>query len=66
MRAVRCLVVTLIGLLGVAGLPAARAANPLPHMQLDPAATTVSGLSSGAYMAVQVHVPAPAALSAPA
>lgn len=32
------------------------AAEPLPEMQLDPAGTTVSGLSSGAYMAVQLHV----------
>ncbi|MDJ0894173.1 MAG: hypothetical protein QNJ92_03455 [Alphaproteobacteria bacterium] len=34
----------------------AEAADPLPQMQLDPAGTTVSGLSSGAYMAVQFHV----------
>ena len=33
-----------------------RAAEPLPALQLDPAGTTVSGLSSGAYMAVQLHV----------
>ncbi len=32
------------------------AADPLPALQLDPAGTTVSGLSSGAYMAVQLHV----------
>lgn len=34
----------------------AAAADPLPALQLDPAGTTVSGLSSGAYMAVQLHV----------
>jgi poly(3-hydroxybutyrate) depolymerase len=39
-----------------AGLALARAAEPLPELQLDPAGTTVSGLSSGAYMAVQLHV----------
>lgn len=32
------------------------AAEKLPSMQLDPAGTTVSGLSSGAYMAVQLHI----------
>jgi poly(3-hydroxybutyrate) depolymerase len=55
-RVAHCLVITLIGLSAVAGLPTAHAADPLPHMQLDPTGTTVSGLSSGAYMAVQVHV----------
>jgi hypothetical protein len=34
----------------------AAGATPLPQLVLDPAQTTVSGLSSGAYMAVQVHV----------
>ena len=29
---------------------------PLPALKLDPAETTVSGISSGAYMAVQLHV----------
>jgi len=33
-----------------------KAAEPLPEMQLAPSGTTVSGLSSGAYMAVQLHV----------
>ena len=56
MRAGHALVATLIGLSAVADLPAAMAADRLPHMQLDPSGTTVSGLSSGAYMAVQVHV----------
>lgn len=56
MRVAHSLVVTLMGLSAVAGLPTAHAADPLPHMQLDPTGTTVSGLSSGAYMAVQVHV----------
>ena len=31
-------------------------AEPLPALDLDPAATTVSGLSSGAFMAVQLQV----------
>ncbi|XDA97429.1 hypothetical protein AB1M95_15090 [Sulfitobacter sp. LCG007] len=31
-------------------------ADPLPHLVLDPAGTTVSGLSSGAFMAVQLQV----------
>lgn len=34
----------------------ADAAEPLPELQLDATGTTVSGLSSGAYMAVQLHV----------
>ena len=29
---------------------------PLPQLALDPAETTVSGLSSGGFMAVQLHV----------
>jgi poly(3-hydroxybutyrate) depolymerase len=32
------------------------AARALPALDADPAATTVSGLSSGGYMAVQIHV----------
>ena len=31
-------------------------AAPLPQLMLDRAQTTVSGLSSGGYMAVQLHV----------
>lgn len=39
------------------GLPGAHAAEaPLPKLHLDPARTTVSGLSAGAYMAHQVHI----------
>jgi poly(3-hydroxybutyrate) depolymerase len=34
----------------------ARAAEPLPSFQVDLGQTTVSGLSSGAYMALQFHV----------
>ena len=38
-------------------VPASSAvAEDLPQLSLDPAATTVSGLSSGAFMAVQMHV----------
>jgi len=33
-----------------------RAAEPLPPLGTDPAQTSISGLSSGAYMAVQFHV----------
>lgn len=41
----------------LAATVAAHAADaPLPKLTLDPARTTVSGLSSGAYMAHQVHV----------
>jgi len=35
---------------------AAHAAVPLPALVIDPSQTTVSGLSSGGYMAVQLHV----------
>jgi poly(3-hydroxybutyrate) depolymerase len=35
---------------------AASAATPLPALVIDTTRTTVSGLSSGAYMAVQMHV----------
>jgi hypothetical protein len=34
----------------------AHAAAPLPALVIDSTKTTVSGLSSGAYMAVQMHV----------
>ena len=40
----------------IQGSPAVRSAEPLPFLHLDPAGTTVSGLSSGAFMAVQFHV----------
>lgn len=36
--------------------PAARAADPLPALHADPKRTSVSGLSSGAFMAVQYGV----------
>lgn len=43
--------------LGLAvGARALAADAPLPKLKLDPARTSVSGLSSGAYMAHQVHV----------
>jgi poly(3-hydroxybutyrate) depolymerase len=35
---------------------AARASDPLPALGADPGAVTVSGISSGGYMAVQFHV----------
>ena len=38
------------------GASGAVAAQDLPQLALDPGATTVSGLSSGAFMAVQMHV----------
>jgi poly(3-hydroxybutyrate) depolymerase len=37
-------------------LAAVAQAAPLPQLSIDPAETTVSGLSSGGYMAVQLHV----------
>ncbi|GAA0711663.1 extracellular catalytic domain type 2 short-chain-length polyhydroxyalkanoate depolymerase [Dokdonella soli] len=40
----------------VVALGAHAAEAPLPKLTLDPAHTTVSGLSSGAYMAHQVHL----------
>ncbi len=39
-----------------ASAAAAMAAEPLPNLRVDPAMTTLSGLSSGGYMAVQLHV----------
>ena len=42
--------------LALSGAATAAAAQDLPQLALDPAATTVSGLSSGAFMAVQMHV----------
>lgn len=35
---------------------AAQAADPLPKLSIDPKAISVSGLSSGAYMTIQMHV----------
>lgn len=45
-----------VALLLLAAARAACAADPLPALGADPAATTVSGVSSGGYMAVQLHV----------
>ena len=56
MSAILRLLVMVAGLAAAAGQIVANAAEPLPEMRLDPAGTTVSGLSSGAYMAVQLHV----------
>jgi len=49
-RAIPALLATAIA------LSAQAAEAPLPKLALDPTRTTVSGLSSGAYMAHQVHV----------
>ncbi|GAB5376015.1 MAG: hypothetical protein AcusKO_24770 [Acuticoccus sp.] len=43
-------------LAALAGAAPGAAADPLPALRLDPAGTTLSGLSSGAFMAVQMHV----------
>ena len=56
MSALLRLLVIAPALFAVAGPAAAQTAPPLPAMRLDPAGTTVSGLSSGAYMAGQLHV----------
>lgn len=37
-------------------MPLVASADPWPTLSLDPAQTTLSGLSSGGYMAVQLHV----------
>lgn len=42
--------------LGSAGCSSETATPALPALKLDPARTTVSGLSSGGYMATQVHL----------
>jgi poly(3-hydroxybutyrate) depolymerase len=46
----------LAGLLSAAGCVSTPADGPLPKLKLDASRTTVSGLSSGAYMATQVHM----------
>lgn len=52
---VRIAIPALVALILLAG--SARGADrALPRLKLDPARTTVSGLSSGAYMAQQVHI----------
>jgi poly(3-hydroxybutyrate) depolymerase len=43
-------------LAGFGTAAAAQAAEPLPSFEADPSGTSVSGLSSGAYMAGQFHV----------
>lgn len=43
-------------LVALAGPGAARAETPLARYQVDPGGVTVSGVSSGAYMAHQLHV----------
>ncbi|PUB17415.1 extracellular catalytic domain type 2 short-chain-length polyhydroxyalkanoate depolymerase [Yoonia sediminilitoris] len=47
---------TLYSAFAIISLSGAAAAAPLPALNLDPDATTVSGLSSGAFMAVQLQV----------
>ena len=47
---------SLVAVLAAAASPAARAADPLPVLHAAPARTSVSGLSSGAFMAVQYGV----------
>jgi hypothetical protein len=44
------------GFAGALSIVASAAAQNLPELTLDDGATTVSGLSSGGFMAVQVHV----------
>lgn len=52
----RFLHAVLVGLTAAAALAPVASADDLPRLDLDPAATTVSGLSSGGFMAVQLHV----------
>ena len=47
---------TLAGIVAAACASLAVQAAPLPALSIDPAETTVSGLSSGGFMAVQLHV----------
>jgi poly(3-hydroxybutyrate) depolymerase len=47
---------TIAGLAALACTAFAAAPAPLPGLSLDPAHTSVSGLSSGGFMAVQLHV----------
>jgi poly(3-hydroxybutyrate) depolymerase len=46
----------LAGSVSAAGCASAPTDGPLPKLRLDASRTTVSGLSSGAYMATQVHM----------
>ena len=48
------LVCLLAGLVAPFAMPVVRAAEPLPRLNIDPAGITVSGLSSGGFMAVQL------------
>ena len=56
MRAVLPPILLLSLFAAIVGAAPAKSAEPLPALQLDRAGTTVSGLSSGASMAVQFHV----------
>lgn len=56
MRFVDLRYLAILAVVGTLSMPAPAQAQSLPELTLDPDATTVSGLSSGAYMAVQVHV----------
>lgn len=49
----KSLFLAFVGALGALGSGAAHAAEPLPSFNIDKAGTSVSGLSSGAFMAVQ-------------
>ena len=47
---------SVLAALALAGVASSQAAVPLPALVIDGSQTTVSGLSSGAFMAVQMHV----------
>lgn len=49
-------VVRVLSFIVAIGAGVASAAVPLPQLNIDKTQTTVSGLSSGGYMAVQMHV----------
>lgn len=53
---VACRLRAVIAMAGVLAIAAAAAAERLPRLDVDMAATTVSGVSSGGFMAVQFHV----------
>jgi hypothetical protein len=48
--------IALIALALVAACSSSKPAAPLPGLTIDPSAISVSGLSSGGFMAVQIHV----------
>jgi poly(3-hydroxybutyrate) depolymerase len=56
MSAARCGAGAVLALLAAAAPAAAEAAAPLPALTVELARSSVSGLSSGAYMAGQVHI----------